>query len=184
MCSSDLHGGFQDYVNGDQVENKYSAHFHVDDNFLRLSQIIMIFPDRHDYVYHGPLYHALCLPIPRLFWAGKPLNPGFSLPELIGRVGASLSSSIIGELYASLGIIAVALGGFVMGRLAGMWNKCLQLNTGEGRALMHSLGLMALFAGLRSVQALVQMSYIVLAWIAIAAIVNKIQASRAQMVRR
>jgi hypothetical protein len=38
---------------------------------------------------------------------------------------------------------------------------------------MLGLGAITLFAGLRSMQALVQMSYIVLAWLAIAAVVTR-----------
>jgi len=175
--------GFAAWLGGERPELDVS-HLHVDDNFLRLSQIIMIFPDLHDYVYYKPLYHALMLPIPRFLWASKPTDPGFDLPELIGSsTGASLSSSMVGELYASFGLVAVFLGGFVLGRLAGMWNKCLHLAGGDSRALMFGLGSMAMFAGLRSVQALVQMSYIVLAWIVVAAIIRARLASRQQSIR-
>jgi hypothetical protein len=64
-----------------------------------------------------------------------------------------------------------------------MWNKCLHLAGGDSRALMFGLGSMAMFAGLRSVQALVQMSYIVLAWIVVAAIIRARLASRQQSIR-
>ncbi len=158
--------GFGAWLAGETPELAVS-HLHVDDNFLRMSQIINLFPSLHDFVYFQPLYHALSLPIPRFLWPGKPSDPGFSLPDLLGKEGVSLSSSMIGELYASFGLPAIFAGALVLGRLAGMWNKCLRLTSGDGRALMFSLGLMAMFAGLRSVQALVQMSYIVLAWIAI-----------------
>lgn len=142
-------------------------YLHVDDNFLRLAQLIKFYPDTMDFVLHQPLFHALTLPIPRVFWPGKPLGPGFDLPGLLGRQGFSLSCSIIGELYVSFGIWAVLGGGWILGRIAGMWNKILLMPTGTSRPLMYGLGLMALFAGMRSVQALVQMSYIVLAWIAV-----------------
>ena len=151
--------------------------FHVDDNMLRLAQLIRFFPETADYVYYGPVYHALCLPIPRLFWPGKPLGPGFDLPALVGMTGVSLSSSIIGELYVSFGLWAVLAGGFVMGRLAGMWNKILSLPTGPGSVLMYPFGLMAMFTGMRSMQALVQMSYIVLAWIVVSKFLSSSQAS-------
>lgn len=151
----------------------FVKHLHVDDNFLRLAQLIDFFPEQVGYVYHQTLFHALTLPIPRVLWPGKPAGPGFDLPFLLGYKGVSLSCSIIGELWVSLGWIAVAVGGWVLGRLGGMWNKILLLPTGTSRALMYGLGLMALFAGLRSVQVLVQMSYIVLAWIAISAMLPR-----------
>ena len=148
------------------------ANIQVDDNFLRLAQIILFFPDRVDYVTYKPMFHALCLPIPRALWEGKPIDGGFSLPALLGMQGVSLSSSLLGELYASFGIPAVAAGGWLIGRLAGMWNRCLWLQAGDAHTLMFGAGLMALFAGLRSAQALVQMTYIILAWIAVAAVVR------------
>jgi hypothetical protein len=108
-----------------------------------------------------------------VLWPGKPTGPGFDLPSLLGLEGVSLSCSIVGELWVSFGLIAVAMGGWILGRIGGMWNKILLLPTGTSRALMYGLGLMALFAGLRSVQAMVQMSYIVVAWIAITALLPK-----------
>jgi hypothetical protein len=158
--------GFGAWLAGETPEFD-ASHFHVDDNFLRLSQIIRIFPDLHAYVLYQPIYHALTLPIPRVLWPGKPSDPGFDLPQLIGLRGASLSSSIVGELYASLGLAAVFAGGLVMGRFAGMWNKILSLRGGTAQPLIFGLGVMVLFAGMRSLQALVQMSYIVLGWLVV-----------------
>ena len=47
-------------------------------------------------MYYKPAYHALVLPIPRLFWEGKPIDSGYSLPELLGKTGVSLSTSVVG----------------------------------------------------------------------------------------
>lgn len=156
-----------------EVPELFVTHLHVDDNFLRLAQLIYFYPDVVEYVLHEPILHALTLPIPRLFWPGKPLGPGFNLPELLGMEGLSLSCSIIGELYASFGIWTVLAGGWVLGRIAGMWNKILQLPSGASRPLLYGLGLMAMFAGLRSLQALVQMSYILLAWMFVASLLSR-----------
>lgn len=160
-----------------EVEGNDIGYLHVDDNFLRLAQLINFYPDTVEFVLHQPLFHALTLPIPRVLWPGKPLGPGFNLPGLLGMQGLSLSCSIIGELYVSYGLWAVLGGGWIMGRIAGMWNKILQLPTGASRPLMYGLGLMALFAGMRSAQALVQMSYIVLAWIFVASLLSRANAS-------
>jgi oligosaccharide repeat unit polymerase len=146
---------------------------HVDDNFLRLSQIIAIFPDFHPYVFFKPIYHALTLPIPRIFWSSKPTDIGYDLAQLVGEKGVSLSSSIIGELYASFGLSAVFIGGLFFGRLAGMWNRCLEVRGRNGSALMYGMGVMVMFAGMRSLQALIEMSYMLLAWIAISAILGQ-----------
>lgn len=164
--------GFGAILSGDRPQLP-TDYIHVDDNFLRLSQLIHFFPKYQNYVFYKPILQALTLPIPRLFWPGKPIGAGFDLVGLLGMQGVSLSCSIVGELYVSFGLLAVVAGGWVLGRIAGMWNKILQLPAGTGRPMMYGLGLMTLFAGLRSMQALVQMSYIVLAWILIASLVGK-----------
>ena len=52
-------------------------YLHVDDNFLRLSQVIQIVPAEHDYVYFQQLVFTVVRPVPRVFWPGKPVDPGF-----------------------------------------------------------------------------------------------------------
>lgn len=166
--------GFSAIISGDVPEMQIE-HLHVDDNFLRLSQLIGYYPEKIEYIHFQAIYHALMLPIPRAIWSGKPTGPGFDLPALLGFKGVSFSTSIVGELWVSFGWLAVLVGGLVMGRLCGMWNRLLLLPNASGRAMIYGLGVMALFTGLRSVQALVQMSYIVLAWIVIASIVTNLK---------
>jgi hypothetical protein len=163
--------GFDAWLSGESPELE-GTYLHVDDNFLRLAQTIWLFPDTHDYVTYRPLYHAMLLPVPRFFWPGKPIGEGFDLADLLGMEGVSLTNSLIGELYASYGLLAVALGGVVIGRISGMWNKCLDPGSGNGNILIFGLGVMALFTGLRSLESLVQMSYMILAWIAVSFLVR------------
>jgi hypothetical protein len=172
--------GFAGWWVGSEGDSSVNmSYLHVDDNFLRLAQLIRFFPDIVQYVLYQPLLHALTLPVPRVLWSGKPTGPGFALPTLLGGYkDTSLSVSIVGELYVSYGILAVVAGGWVMGRLAGMWNKILQLPIGAARPLLYSLGLMTLFTGLRSMQVLVQMSYMVLAWIFIASLLSRSKSPR------
>jgi len=138
----------------------------VDDNFLRLCQIMHLVPDVQPYVDLQPLYYALAMPIPRALWEGKPSDPGYNLPKLLGFRGASLSQSIIGELYAMHGLIVVFLGGLIFGRIANMWNKILDVS-GADRSMIYGIGVMILFTGLRSTLDLVIMSYGLLGWFVI-----------------
>jgi hypothetical protein len=140
---------------------------HVDDNFLRLAQLIDLIPRVQPYGDLEPLIYFTTLPIPRFFWPGKPTGPGYNLTSLIGEKDVALTTSIIGELYAMHGMVVIFMGGFVIGRLANMWNKIAYL-PGAGRTLVYSLGVMVLFAGLRSMADLVIMSYGLLAWLVIA----------------
>jgi oligosaccharide repeat unit polymerase len=142
-------------------------YLHVDDNFLRLAQIIDIVPRRRDYVYSQQVVFTLVRPIPRVMWPGKPLNPGFDLPSEVGMKGVSLSSSIIGEWYLSWGWWAVAFGAWLHGRLASTANSLRELGRQSGNPIVFSLAVMVLIAGQRSMQDLVLMSYALIAWWAI-----------------
>jgi hypothetical protein len=144
------------------------SRLHVDDNFLRLSQVVHLFPDVQPYVNLQPLVYALVRPIPRVLWEEKPSDPGYDFTTLAGESGVSLSHSIVGELYAMRGLLAVMIGGVLFGRLANMWNKLLLLQGGAARPMTYGFGVMVAFAGLRSMQDMVIMSYGLLGWFVIA----------------
>jgi hypothetical protein len=137
----------------------------VDDNFYRLCQIIQLIPRTFPYVYHRYLLYVIVRPIPRVFWQGKPVHPGFDLPTVLGVEGVSYSSSVIGELYMSLGFLGVAIGGWFYGRIAAMANGLLSRSGTIATLLVYSILTMALFAGLRSLLDLLLVSYVVLAWV-------------------
>lgn len=136
-------------------------YLHVDDNFLRLAQVIQLVPDQHDYVYFKQVIFTAVRPIPRVFWPGKPVDPGFDLPTQVGMKGVSLSTSIIGEWYLSYGWMTVLLGGWLHGRLARTANA---LRDNEANPIMYALAVMVLVSGMRSMQDLVIMSYALVAW--------------------
>jgi len=137
-------------------------YLHVDDNFLRLAQVIQLVPAQHDYVYHQQLIFTAVRPVPRVFWPGKPIDPGFDLPTEVGMKGLSLSTSIIGEWYLAYGWIAILVGGYLHGGLARAANSLR--GTAEGNPIVFALAVMVLFSGMRSMQDLVIMSYALVAW--------------------
>ena len=153
--------GYEAYVeSGSRFER-----LHVDDNFLRLAQVIEMLPDRHPYVYLQPIVFALIRPIPRVFWESKPIDPGFDLPSELGIEGVSLSTSIIGEWYMSFGWLAVIFGGWLHGRLASAANALRGDWVVANNPIVFALAVMVLVSGLRSMQDLIIMSYAILAWI-------------------
>lgn len=152
--------GYQGYLD----RGADNDHLHIDDNILRLAQIIELVPSRRPYVGSQQIIFTLVRPVPRVFWPGKPISPGFDLPTEVGMRGVSLSSSIIGEWYLSLGWVAVVFGGWFHGRLAGLVNRLRDLGREVGNPILFSLSLMVLIAGMRSMQELVLMSYAVVAW--------------------
>jgi len=155
------------------LEERY---LRVDDNFYRLCQIIQLIPRTYPYVYHRYIFYVLVRPIPRVFWPNKPVDPGFDLPTALGVEGVSYSSSVIGELYMSLGLIGIAIGGWFYGRVASMANKLLSQCNTIAALVVYSIIVMALFSGLRSLLDLVLVSYVVLAWVALSRLFRRIQA--------
>lgn len=137
----------------------------VDDNFYRLCQIIQLIPTSYPFVYHRYFIYVIVRPVPRVFWTGKPVDPGFDLPTALGVEGVSYSYSVIGELYMSLGFLGIAIGGWFYGRIAAMANGLLSRCNTIATLLVYSIMAMALFAGLRSVLDLLLVSYVVLAWV-------------------
>ena len=140
-------------------------YLHVDDNFYRLCQVIQLIPSTHPYVYHGYLVYAIVRPIPRIVWPEKPVDAGFDLTRAVGDREVSYSCSVIGELYMSLGFFGIAIGGWLYGRFAALVNGMLSQSAGLGAVVIYSIGVMALFSGMRSMMELVLVSYVIVAWV-------------------
>jgi hypothetical protein len=150
------------------AEEVEMEHLAVDDNLLRLCQIIYIMPERHPHVGARWLVWVLVRPVPRVLWPGKPMDPGFDLPSYQGMQGVSLTMSLIGELYMAWGFVGCILGGLVLGKVAQTLAQVMRAGPEPGALITFGCGLLALFAGVRSGIELVLMSYGVLVWVALA----------------
>lgn len=139
-------------------------YLHIDDNFLRLAQIIERVPAERPYVRAQQVVFTLVRPVPRVLWPGKPVTPGFDLAAEVGLKGLSLSSSILGEWYLSFGWAALIFGGWFHGRLAATANSLREANAAGGNPVVYALAVMVLVSGMRSMQDLVIMSYALVAW--------------------
>lgn len=156
-----LSEAFKETPTRTRYSQKRYDHIHVDDNILRLAQAIDLVPSSHPYVYEKQLFFILARPVPRALWPEKPVDPGFDLAKLTHNTGTSLSMSFIGECYVSYGLVAVIIGGLLYGALARTAAQFVSCNTDTGR-VMYALAGMALFAGIRSLQDLILMSYTIL----------------------
>jgi oligosaccharide repeat unit polymerase len=156
--------GYQEFSFRGESEYDY---LHVDDNFLRLAQIIELVPAEYPYLQFGQVWFTLVRPVPRVFWPGKPVDPGFDLPTAIGMKGLSLSTSIIGEWYLSFGWLGVIVGGWLHGRLARSVNALRDNEEFHSNPVVYGLAVMVLVAGMRSMLELVLMSYALIAWWAV-----------------
>ena len=153
--------GYQEFASRGESDYDY---LHVDDNYLRLAQVIQIVPAEHPYVQHQQLWFTLVRPVPRVFWPGKPVDAGFDLPSIVGMKGVSLSTSIIGEWYLAYGWTAIIFGGWLHGRLARTINQLREVDEYRTNPIVYGLAVMVLVSGMRSMQDLVIMSYALVAW--------------------
>ena len=153
--------GYQEFSFRGESEYDY---LHVDDNFLRLAQVIELVPAEYPYLQFGQVWFTIIRPVPRVLWPGKPVDPGFDLPTALGMKGVSLSTSIIGEWYLSFGWLTVIFGGWLHGRLARSINALRDVEDFRSNPIVYGLAVMVLVAGMRSMLELVLMSYALIAW--------------------
>jgi hypothetical protein len=140
----------------------------VDDNFYRLCQVIELIPRFYPHTYQDYVIWVAMRPIPRVFWPGKPVDPGFDLASALGRREVSLAISVIGELYMAAGFVGIVLGGWFYGRLAVMASGLVTGPTTLGAGLLYGIFTMSLFSGVRSMLDLVLVNYATLAWLGLA----------------
>lgn len=150
--------------NPDEEVQKYE-YLHVDDNFYRLAQTISLIPAAHEHTRLQFFIFVIVRPVPRVLWPDKPLDAGFDLPAMLGLPGVSLSSSVVGELYAAGGMWVVAAGGLLYGFIARGASRLLSGELKLGALIIYCTTMMALFAGFRSMLDLVLISYVTLAWV-------------------
>ncbi len=149
-------------------ERLYSG-IYVDDNFLRMCQVIEAVPRYADFVGLQPIFFALARPIPRALWPGKPVSPGFTIHEYLGITEASLSTGLIAELFTCFGWYTVALGGFVFGLFGCAVRSMQQAANAGGGLLLYCTSLGWLFVSLRSMTDMAVFTYPV---IAVAAVIT------------
>lgn len=131
----------------------------VDDNFLRIAQIVENIPETHPYSGTQYLYWAFARPIPRFFWPGKPVSPGFNVAAMVGERGVSLTTTVVGEAFASLGVTMIIIIALLYGVLAGSLTRMLNENLGIIGNALYALGTLALVGGVRSLVDLILYSY-------------------------
>lgn len=151
-------------LQGDQLINGTPKGLAVDDNFYRLVQMQSIIPEHHPFVYWRQIYYVICRPIPRVLWEGKPIDGGFSL-ESYDAKGASLSCSIVGEMWMSWGYVAVVLGGWFFGRLSRVGEPLFNVSRGSVGPMFYGYITMIGCVGWRSMVELLLFSYALIGWV-------------------
>jgi len=149
----------------------------VDDNFLRLTQVIWIFQESDNYLYFNRVWFMVTRPIPRVLWPGKP-DLRFDLASSLGFAGVSFSASAVADGYMAFGNVGVFMFGFVFGLLGVMWNQLLYLKVNPCTAITYGLGLMMFFVGIRSVDDCVFSSYPLIGWLALSNVALSLQKTK------
>jgi hypothetical protein len=153
--------GWAEYI----YEAPGSGAIRVDDNFFRLTQVIDAVPGNHPHIGFQWIWYLIVRPIPRIFWAGKPVDAGFSLPDYLGLEGVSLSTSVIGEWYLGFGWAGVFVGGLLFGVLGRTWSQVLEDGVTVKSLGLYGFGVMVLFLGIRSMIELILLCYPLILWI-------------------
>ena len=144
-------------------ENQFSK-IRVDDNFYRICQLNYLIPSRQPYMNFNYIGFILIRPIPRALWRNKPVDPGFALHQ-ITATGASLSTTLVGELYMSRGFWALMLGGFLYGRVTRWISPLFNSPEGSWGTLFYGYAAMTMFSGYRSMQEIMLCSYVIMGWL-------------------
>jgi len=138
-------------------------YLHVDDNFLRVAQMLEFVPEIQPFVGLQYAVFAIVRPVPRVLWPEKPVDGGFALAELLGIPMTTISITAPGEFYVSFGYAGVLLGAFIYGRLSTLADAMLAPGRASVNPLFPSLVLVCLFLGMRSMVEIILMSYVVIA---------------------
>jgi oligosaccharide repeat unit polymerase len=158
-------GGFYDF-DASTVETN-PLEMHRDNNFYWFATAVDTMPNTYGFTNDWVFPQVFTHPIPRFLWPGKPYTSGLPFVQW-EDIGASLSISVIGELYVGQGLLGIVLGGFVYGWIAKNWDQ-LQEHVGKTQSitLIYCLGLTLLLIGVRSFGDLV-VNWYVLAMVALA----------------
>jgi oligosaccharide repeat unit polymerase len=134
----------------------------IDDNFLRIAQMLEFVPESYPFVGWQYVLFAIVRPVPRVLWPDKPIDGGFDLAEVLGVPDTSFALTVAGELYVSYGFLAAFIGGCVYGRLASTVNALFALDMRRLNPLFPALLLVWLFVGVRSMLEIMLMGYVIL----------------------
>jgi len=134
----------------------------VDDNFFRIAQVIDWMPSIYPFAGSQWLVYSLSRPIPRYFWPGKPLDPGYDVAKMAGEYGVSLTTTVVGEAYASGGVYMIIFIGFMYGVVAASFRNLLYTNLGVLGFAIYSIGTLATVGGVRALVDFIIFSYALL----------------------
>jgi len=141
-------GGFYQF-DPTKVESNL-LEMHRDNNFYWFAMAVDTMPSTYEYTREWVFLQLFTHPIPRFLWPEKPYSMGFPFVQW-EDIGASLSISVVGELYIGQGLFGIVVGGLIYGFMAKQWDSLRQfIRRDSATGLIYSLGLTLLLIGVRS----------------------------------
>jgi len=135
---------------------------HRDNNFYWFATAVDTMPSMYEFTNEWVFLQIFTHPIPRFLWPAKPFTVGLPFVQW-DEIGASLSLSIVGELYVSQGLTGIILGGLLYGWMAKNWDQLrAYFSQSQAISLIYSLGLTLLLIGVRSFGDIVLNWYVLL----------------------
>jgi hypothetical protein len=131
-----------------------------DNNFYWLAMAVDLIPKVCDFTGEWFFIQLFIHPIPRFLWPEKPFTTG--LPFISwSEAGATLSTSVVGDLYIAQGVLGIILGGLFYGWAARTWDQLQHLAVkGNILTVIYCLGLALLLLGIRSFWDIIVMWYV------------------------
>jgi len=114
--------------------------FHRDNMFFWFLTAVDTMPNLYPFTGEIMYSDLLLHPIPRFLWPEKPISFGFPFVDF-EKAGATLTVSVIGQLYVAQGPLGVILLGLLFGWAARNWDQVIR-NTPDGsiRSLIYYTG--------------------------------------------
>jgi oligosaccharide repeat unit polymerase len=143
--------GFKDWMkNGPPNGAPDEKSLFVDYNLWAITQLVEVFPAKHDYLGWEVPYLALIRPIPRAIWPSKPEGMSLSIEDALGTEGMTVAASFAGEAYMAGGMIAVLACGIFFGAATGWWSHLSSPKNSEMGLLIYASGFFAAVISMRS----------------------------------
>lgn len=141
-------GGFYDF--DPAVVQTNPIEMHRDNNFYWFATAVDTMPSMYEFTNEWVFLQIFTHPIPRFLWPEKPYTVGLPFVQW-DEAGASLSISIVGELYVSQGLTGIVLGGLLYGWMAKNWDQLREyFSRSHAISLVYALGVTLLLIGVRS----------------------------------
>jgi oligosaccharide repeat unit polymerase len=133
------------------VAQSESATLFVDNNILVISKLTEVFPDRTAFLGMEVPFQAITKPVPRALWPGKPEGLSFGTEEVVGATATTISSTFIGESYMAGGFLGITIASFLLGAMAGWWNRLRYDLDSDFKLLLYVSGFFAAALSMRSI---------------------------------